>query len=296
MIVDIIAPASGSTAKETYKSYEFAKQIGLIPRISKDIHCANESFLANNDEYRINDFKRALYSDDSNIIWCLRGGYGTARIMNELIKLPKPTTNKILIGFSDITNLHILFNQFWGVPSLHAPVLLQVAAKIINDESVSLLKDFIFNGKLATYNDIKALNASAKCLSSDITGKIIGGNISIIQTTLATKWQIKTKDKLLFLEDVGIKGYALDRMLIHLKDSGIFDGLKAIIFGDITGVPEKNGDILTPIVIENFAKSLNLPVFKVNGIGHEKTNNPLMLNTDYQLLKGKDSFTLSPLK
>jgi muramoyltetrapeptide carboxypeptidase len=199
-------------------------------------------------------------------------------------------TKKIIIGYSDLTPLMVYFAQKYGWTAINAPMLKDFVLNNKSKQSYKSIIDFIKNKIKLSISDLKPLNNFAKSNFSknkEIFGKVIGGNITCIVSTIGTKWQIRTNDRILFLEDVNVFGYQLDRLLTHMKNSGIFDNVKAIIFGDFGDYDNKRGDNKDAInkcgankILKNFASSMNIPVYKSSKFGHQKDNLPIVLEAD----------------
>jgi muramoyltetrapeptide carboxypeptidase len=289
-IVDIVAPACGCTSDEIKMSVSVIESLGLKARIAEDI-VDDQAFIlcANSDKYRLAQMKDALTNNISKAVWCLRGGYGCARIIEELSKCKKPKKAKLFIGFSDITAIHLILNQQWKWATLHAPVLFQCGKNLVTKESQDSIKEIIFgNCDKAEFNNIEPLNAYAR-EDMSIYSSIVGGNLSLLQTSIGTSWHISGKNNIIFIEEVGERGYAVDRMLVHLKQAGIFDEAKAVIFGDFTGGVEADNISLNDMVINKFSNDIEIPVLKLQGVGHDKTNLALPLGSQAILRLGSNS-------
>jgi muramoyltetrapeptide carboxypeptidase len=282
-IVDIVAPASFSNIEEIEVAKKVLSTWGLVARfhINFDVY---HPFHSDEDEVRLNDLKRAILATDSKIIWCLRGGYGSARLLMGLAKMSKPKNEKLLIGFSDITSLHTFVNQAWNWKSILGPTISSFSNKKLSKVSLLDFKKIFFVNKNKRLLKLKPLNDRAHSLNKDINGVLAGGTLAIIQTTLGTPFQIDLKNKILVLEDVGERGYRVDRMLNHLVMSGVLKNVKAIIFGDFTGGEESNGANFVEFAIMRFALLQKVPVFKTNEFGHGKINRPLVLNKKSKIL------------
>ncbi len=113
---------------------------------------------------------------------------------------------------------------------------------------------------------------------SSLEGRVIGGNLCLATCTLGTALQIRPQEKILFLEDVDERGYRVDRMLMHLQQANVFEGVKALIFGDFVKGEEKDGTSLIWPVIQRFAKEISIPTFQLPGYGHGSENFPLPFN------------------
>lgn len=287
-IIDIIAPASKCTDDTFKQGLSWLKQHKFIPHFGKDI-VLSEDFFASSLKNQLADFKNAINNPDSDIIWCLRGGYGSMRLIPELKKLKKPKKKKIFLGFSDITALHLFLTQEWNWPTYHGPTLSQIAAK--NQKAVDTLEvlELFKTGKLKNhqFKNLIPLNKYAK-KDLEVTGKITGGNLKIVQTSLQTGYDIDTKNKIVFFEDVGERGYSIDRMLDQLYIAGkLKKNIKAVIFGDLSEGEEKDGNDLTNVAIRRFSERVDYPVLKGLPCGHTSLNRILPFNQQCTLSLGK---------
>ena len=215
-----------------------------------------------------------LARPDVKIILPIVGGYGSTEIMLEFLKM-KSKKQKTLVGFSDITALHILFNQQFKVPTIHGAVY----SPYFDIDSSSAIID-ILKGKTIEL----ALEPINNCVTKDeISGKVTGGNLTIFCNMIGTPLAPKTKGKILVSEDVNEKGYHVHRHLVHLKNAGLLNQVKAVVFGDFT-----KSDELVEASLENFCKFhiSHIPTFKLENIGHEKINTPFILGHKASIIAG----------
>lgn len=287
MLIDIIAPASHCSQKELEDAISWAKKNKLEVRIPKNI-IKSDVFFASELKNQLKDIKNAIYANDSQMIWCLRGGYGSMRLVNEMQKWKKPNKEKIFLGYSDITSLHLFFNQKWNWKTYHGPTFSYMPKKNQNAIDVTDVFDLITNQKIngTVINGLSPLNSHAK-KNNAIEGKIVGGNLRIVQSSFATPWEIKTKNKILFFEDVGERGYSIDRMLEQMSQAKVFDQALAVIFGDFSEGLEKDGKDLKEIALTRFAQKQKIPVFKNAPCGHGEINRILPMNQSVILEMGK---------
>ncbi len=265
--VRIIAPA-GMYPKDSWKRLEKMKEFlasnGFEVSVQEDIFSDPElPFYANTKEIRLKGLMRAIQSDNVDIIWAFRGGYGCGEIAEDCMDI-RPVGTKILIGFSDLTVLHVLFNQHYGIPSIHGMAILDRNPEAI-DDIIGLI-----NGEEQKLS-LVPMNNSARN-SAKIEAPLTGGNLTMVTTLIGTKLHPMTKGKILVLEDIAEQGYKIARMLNHLEKSGLTQGLAACILGDVTG-----GDEHVDFAIEQFAQNHPaLSVFRADGIGHGSVNHPLV--------------------
>lgn len=231
-----------------------------------------------NDKKRAESVKNALLNSENEVVWALRGGFGTANVVEilyedqEFIKsIKKRKSYPIVIGYSDITALHLFLSQEFGWKTIHGPVFKEIKEKQgsfkATNEILNGVKEIKFVG-LEPINDL-ARNSEV------ITGKLTGGNLSIIQTSIGTSWQIDAKDKILFLEDCHEKPYQIARVLNHLKAAGILDGVKAIIIGNLCDSSNYMSD-----TIKDFAQTVAIPIYSLDVFGHGVYNYPMVYNGD----------------
>ena len=268
-----VAPGSACNA-------QLLQDIQNIPklRLITNNHCFNNNttpFHSHSDDIRLQCLKDAILDQSNEVIWALRGGYGSAKLIRGLGKLEKPSKEKIFIGYSDITALHLFLSQKWGWKTVHGAGILELLDQKKNRSNFIKIAEIV-SGKVRTsqISGLSPVNLIAK-KTKKITGKLTGGNLTIVQTSIGTDWQIESKGKILFLEDLDVKPYQIDRMLNHLKQSNILDGVISIIFGSFNKDDEN-----TMQALAGFASNLDIPVFKTNKFGHEEINEPIIYNVD----------------
>uniref|UniRef100_A0AC34FJX9 LD-carboxypeptidase n=1 Tax=Panagrolaimus sp. ES5 TaxID=591445 RepID=A0AC34FJX9_9BILA len=274
--INVVAPAS-DVDEEKMEELKSIKSLNL--NIPQRCFSGNDSQIPlTSDEIRFSCLTEALFDDKTTVIWALRGGYSSAKLIPYLQKLfPKPKKEKYFIGFSDITALHLFFTQKWGWKTIYGSVISEIldTKKYDQQNFIKIAKIISGRESVPKITGLIPLNLNAKKLGTkNIVGKLTGGNLAVVETSLATKWQINAFGKILFLEDVNVEAYMVDRSLIHLKQAGIFDGVKAIIFGT---VGDDSDGILE--VLKNVSSALKIPAFKTDKFGHEHFNFPIIYNT-----------------
>lgn len=255
---------------------QFLHQEGYVARLADNL-LGPHDFLANSDEQRLAQLQQALTAPDSDIVWCVRGGHGTTRLMPFLMDLLKPNKPKLVVGFSDITTLHLWLNQVWHWPSLHGPMARQVALGLSDTRDVEALLR-LWRGDLANYclTELLPLNDFAKH-SPSLTGVTAGTCLSLLQTSLSTPWQLISKDKLVFIEDINEAAYKLDRLLVHLSNAGLWQQARAIILGDFGENFSISEQKQVHKVLQEFSHAQTVPVFSLKGFGHGPRNLPIPL-------------------
>lgn len=279
-VVDIVAPASFSDESILIQALSELNKWGLKVKTHINFE-AFHPFHSDDDDVRMNDLIHALSKSDSKVIWCLRGGYGSARLLEQLSKIKKINKNKILIGYSDITALHSLLNQKYKMTSIHGPMISSFSSKEFDQRCMKELKDILFSSPKSYKFELEPLNDLADLSKGVIKGSLTGGNLSVVQSLIGTKFEIKSQNKILVLEDVNERGYKLDRMLSQLKMSSSLKGCKAIIFGDFTKGDEPSGENFVDFALMRFALDVKIPVYRTNEFGHGNINRALVFNHSY---------------
>lgn len=252
--IGLIAPAGPlRDIKIEEIKYELNK-LGYKVKIGKSCYLSYKGYLSGKDEERALDLERMFLDKDVDAIICVRGGYGCTRIL-DLIDFTIIRDNpKIFVGFSDVTALHIAINQLSKLVTYHG-IMAATIKQWDNFTYESLIKALNFKEELIIENpnNKELISLYGGCCA----GLITGGNLSVIVSTLGTKYEIDTKNKILLIEEIGEYTYKVDKMLNHLQMSGKFNDCKGIIFGEFTNCQKafKNDeeilDILKEIAIKN---------------------------------------------
>ena len=231
--VAIIAPASPVDKTLIDKCVGSLKDLGL--EVVVGTSCLSEhGFLSGTDDIRANDINRMFADKNIKGIFAIRGGYGCARLLDLIdFKIIKKNP-KIFVGYSDITALHIAINQKSKLITYHGPMVSTELIKGLDEYSADYYKRFLFSRE--KINEIfNPVGCNLEIINDGIaSGQLIGGNLSLVCSSLGTKYEINTKNKILFLEEVDETPYKVDRMLLQLKQSGKFKDATGIILGAFT--------------------------------------------------------------
>ena len=285
--IAIVAPAG--ILKSKRKTIEAAqillKNWGLVPVLGP--HLFSESYhFAGTDVQRLKDLQWALDKPDVKAIWCARGGYGSMRIMDELNFETFKKNPKWLVGYSDVTALHNQLQNL-GYETLHAmmPVNMEEDAKA-NTASITSLKSALF-GTL-TKHSIEP-NKSNRMGSAN--GILTGGNLTLLAAQLGSGSQLDTRNKILFIEEIGEYKYQIDRMLQSLKRAGYFDYCNGVIVGDMMDIKANSPEWGNSIeeLIMNILDPYDFPVAFGIPAGHKPENRALIFgrSIDLNITKSK---------
>ena len=286
-VVDVVAPGFRCSTAQLENGIAFLERLGLVARVPPDLF-GEDLLCANTDAVRFAQLRKALFARDSRVVWCVRGGYGAIRIIPRLQALKPPRHPKLLVGYSDVTTVHQLLNMQWGWPSLHGPFLDRLGGFDVREEERVELHSVLFGGAPQTlFANLVPLNAAAR-RRQRIDSRLTGGNLTVLQSTLGTTLQ-RRPSGMLFLEDVGERGYRIDRIFEQLRQAGVLRNLKAILLGTFLGGAESDRSNLGPAVLERFAQSVSIPVLAGIEAGHGPYNRPVFLHTRAELRCGPDA-------
>ena len=276
-IIDIVATGSKCDQNILEKAVVYLEKRGFTPR-HVDVFFDDHPLYAAQDSVRMESLKQALYAEDSDFIWCLRGGCGTSRLIPHLLNLKEPNRKKTVIGFSDVTALHLFLTQNWGWSAIHGASLNFLVRNQSEPEIEAMMLDIVKDREVKIDLPIRALNDTAKS-TNFIEGNVTGGNLSLLQMSIGTKWQMDGTNKIIVIEDINLPPYRVAEILDHLLNAGVFNNAKAIIFGDFTCEDEKlNNDDLLEFLLNEFASGISTPVYAGLAIGHIANNHPIVLN------------------
>ncbi len=226
--------------------------------------------LAGTDEQRAADFQTQLDNPNIKAIWCVRGGYGTVRIIDLLDFTKFKQSPKWIVGFSDVTVLHSHLNTM-GYQSIHGIMPVSVKA---TEEAKESLRKALFGEHLEYTVPCENMNRLGKA-----KGELVGGNLSILYSLFGSVSAIDCTDKILFIEDLDEYLYHIDRMMMNLKRNGCLESLKGIIVGGMT----KMNDNEIPWgknaleIIDDVTKKYNIPIIYNFPAGHLADNHALIL-------------------
>lgn len=284
--IEVVAPASACSAKALAAGVAVLEEWGFRPRVSPGLF-EGSGIVAASDTSRYRALHHALRRPDSRLVWCVRGGYGSQRLLPRLARGAVPERRKLLVGFSDLTALHVFINQQWGWPTLHAATLAQLGSGRLSQRSLAELRRVVAGRTSRISVRLRPLNQAAGRTRS-IGGALVGGNLKTIQSLVGTPWGVRPAGCVLMLEDTGERGYAIDRMLVQLDQAGLLRGVRALVFGQFTGGREPDGRFTGTEVIARFAQRMRIPVLGGAPFGHHDTARavPLGLPATLELAPG----------
>jgi muramoyltetrapeptide carboxypeptidase len=265
--IGIAAPGRKVSIRDVEASRKVFEFWGMEVITSANLYSQNHSYLAGSDEDRLTDFQNLINDPDIKAIVCARGGYGTTRILDNLDFSSLTKKPKWIIGFSDVTALHLRLFKL-GIKSIHGtmPILFSKPESISSIES---LRDTLMDESVGISAIANKSNRTGK-----VTAPIIGGNLSLIVDSIGTAGDPNTDGKILVIEEIDEYTYKVDRMFMHLKRSGKLDNLAGLIVGHMTDIKEPElsfGETIEEIILSKVGHC-PYPVAFNYPIGHENPN------------------------
>ena len=295
--VAVVAPATNvSDPDDIRKAKEICNHYKLQAVFSNSLFDGS-GYRTKARKERANELNSFFEDKSINGILCIRGGYGSPEILDlldyELIR----NNPKVFAGYSDITAIHLAIQKFSRLVTFHSPVLLSS----FSDFTASSFEKSIFNNSTigVLQNPAQKIGIRqqfpVRTIKSGIAkGKLTGGYLSIISSLMGTPFEIDTKDKILFLEDVAEEPFRIDRMLNQLRLAGKFNQVKGIVFGFCSDCTMKSSpptwDLQLGDVLDKYFSSLSIPSFYGLMFGH--TNEQLTLPYSIEAILDADAGTL----
>lgn len=289
--VAIIPTARAITLEELQAGMALAESWGLKVRLGEGVDLKRFQQAGSAAE-RAADLDAALLDKEVKAIWCARGGYGTVHLLELLDMSILHRHPKWIVGFSDVTVLHSALNRI-GVSSLHAQMPFNIATK--SAACIATLKAALFGewpGSMITREGGHELDRAGTA-----EGELVGGNLSILYSLRGTPWDLDTRGKILFIEDLDELLYHVDRMVMNLKLGGLFKDLAGLVVGTMTDMHDKNPEdpfgLSAEAIVARAVAATNYPVCYDFPAGHITDNRALVLGQKAKLNVTRQGASLS---
>jgi len=268
--IGMVAPAGPAALSKVERAIEHITAMGYKVKAGKSVY-SRRGYLAGDDELRASDINDMFSNNEVSAIFCLRGGYGSQRILDMVDYQLIMNNPKIFMGYSDITALINAIYQKCSLVTFHGPMGGDFAGglgKQTKRAMKNILESIEPAGEIANPETPMAISEGRA------KGALVGGNLSIVAASLGTQYEIDTRGKILLLEDVLEEPYSIDRMLTQLRLAGKLKDAEGIVLGDWgksePQEPEKSLNLEE--VFEDIFKNIGKPVLKGLKIGHCKPN------------------------
>ncbi len=260
--IGIIAPSGPVTQSELQPAIELLEAKGYNVIQAPHIY-SRQDYLAGHDDLRLEDLHSVFHDQDIKAVICARGGYGVLRLLDKIDYGLIRKHPKIIVGYSDITALLLAIYKKTGLVTFHGPVLKEISGDRL--KNLDAFCDLASSSKHFSLN----LPDGEVLTSGRSKGLLIGGNLTLISHLIGTPFLPSLKGALLFIEERGEPLYRIDRMLSHLRLSGVLKDLGGLIAGqfvDCGDISEING------LLKDVTSNFNIPVFSGLPVGHAALN------------------------
>ena len=287
--IGLVCPAGYMPVEKVQTCLDVLQEWGYRVKIGKTVGGGSATYFSGTDEERLTDFQQMLDDDAIKAVLCARGGYGTGRIIDMIDFTKFRKQPKWIVGYSDVTVLHSHIYSHFYISTLHAPMAGAFNDDGFKNEFIRSLKNALEGKKLKYKCEVHDYNRKGEAV-----GELVGGNLALLAHLVGTDSDIKTRGKILFLEDVGEQLYNIDRMLHQLKRSGKLARLAGLIFGGFTESKDTERPFGNSIheILRDIVKEFDYPVCYDFPISHTDRNYALKIGVGYKLKVGKSKVTL----
>lgn len=261
---------SSPVAEDRIKpAIEAMEDLGLEVVLCESV-TSKHGYLSGKDEIRAKDINNMFKNKDINGIFVIRGGYGSARLLDMLDYKMIKNNPKVFVGYSDVTAIHNVLNEKCNLITFHGPMPSTEFYKGVDSYTMDCFKKNVFKCDSSRL----LINPSDQEIKTLVEGKaegrLIGGNLTLVCSSMGTPYEIDTKGKILFLEDIDEYPFRIDRMLVQLKQCGKFKDASGIILGAWTGctAPDIDKSLSLLEVFEELIVPENKPTIYNIACGH----------------------------
>lgn len=287
--IALVCPSGYMALEKAQTCIDVLQQWGYKVKVGTTVGSQSANYFSGTDEERLVNFQQILDDDEVHAVLCARGGYGLTRIIDYINFKKFKKDPKWVIGYSDITVLHSHIYSNYGIATLHSPMAAAFNDGGFNNQYVQSLKHVLAGKRIKYECATHEFNKKGEAV-----GELIGGNLAMLAHMVGTQSDIKTKGKILFLEDVGEYLYNIDRMMRQLKRSGKLNKLAGLIIGGFSDTKDTERPFGQTVyeIIQDVVKEYDYPVCFGFPVSHEKENYALMVGQGFKLKVGKSKVSL----
>jgi muramoyltetrapeptide carboxypeptidase len=274
---------------------------GLKPKFGKNVG-KRAGYLGGSIDERVADLHEMFADPAVDGVFAIRGGYGSAMLLDKIDFALVRKHAKVFLGYSDITALHLGMLKSAGLVTFHGPVVLSGFSDYTQEHFRRALFEAKPLGRLQNpeeKNKLRPRHHTRAIRGGKARGPLTGGNLSLVASLMGTPWEIETEGRILFLEDVGEQPYSMDRMLTQLRLGGKFKGIRGLVIGECSDCgprefqPSFESTFSLGEVMQNILGDLKVPVLTGLTIGH--TDDQLTLPMGVEAEVDADAGTLTIL-
>jgi muramoyltetrapeptide carboxypeptidase len=275
--VGLITPSTGVSDPDRLALAEgMVRHFGLKPKWGKNVR-KRSGYLGGSVAERVDDLHAMFTDHEVAGIFAIRGGYGSAQLLDHIDYGLIRANPKVFVGYSDITAMHLAITKKAGLVTFHGPV----AVSRFTDYTQRFFRKALFEtapvGAVTNPPESNTLRPSHPLRTvrpGRATGRLLGGNLTLISTTMGTPYEIETRGRILFIEDVGEEPYRIDRMLTHMKLAGKLEAAAGIVWGECADCrpndykPSFDSNFSLGEIVDSILGELKIPVLGGLTIGH----------------------------
>jgi muramoyltetrapeptide carboxypeptidase len=270
-LIGLVSPASTiADPSRIEKGVKYLEALGYHVTVGKNV-LKTYGYLAGEDAERVEDLHAMFANDEVKAIWCIRGGYGTPRLLRMLDYRLIARHPKIFVGYSDITALHLAMFRRSGLVTFHGPMLGVDMAGSMDPYSEERMWQILTSatrpGMIPFPDQTQVALAPGRA-----SGRMFGGNLALLVSQIGTRYLPDLKGALLYVEDIGEEPYRVDRMLVQLLNAGIFRLVKGLLVGQFSDCEPRDATkptLTLTRVLEEAAAYAGVPVMGGVPFGHD---------------------------
>ncbi|MBO4991724.1 MAG: LD-carboxypeptidase [Firmicutes bacterium] len=268
--VGLVCTSSCVSAQRVEECVNTVKALGYQVKLADNLAINYGGYMAGSGQARGQWVNRMFGDPEVDAIFCIRGGDGSSRIMEYLdydLILQNP---KIFVGYSDVTNLHLALTQNCGLVTFHGPMVSSNMVDDFDEETKASLYSFLNGEGTVTFQnpkgkEIRVLH-EGRC-----SGRLTGGNLSLLSASIGTPYQVDTKGAILFIEEVCEPMSKIEKWAYHLRNAGLLKQCSGIILGQFTKVTNEECPEYDVIrCLSDVFEGLDIPVVYNVESGHGK--------------------------
>jgi muramoyltetrapeptide carboxypeptidase len=266
--VMLVSPSGPTRPERVARGIELLTSWGLRVRTAPNAF-ARRGYLAGTDADRLTDLNLALRDPTVRCVFCTRGGYGAQRVVDGVDMAAVRADPKLVVGFSDITALHLALWRGARLATLHAPGAAWADERTGPDSARSLREALMstHDVRVAVRPDEETAAVRVDPGTGPAHGTLLGGNLCLLAATLGTADQPDLRGAILFLEEIAEPPYKVDRMLVQLRRSGVLDGVAGVAIGQFTDCADDWAVPVAHVLTEELGR-LGVPVLGGLPVGH----------------------------
>ena len=268
--IGMIATSSDTETSRVRACVKFLEEMGYKVKAADNLDSNYGGYMAGTGEVRGQWVNRMFADPEVDAIFCIRGGDGSSRIMEYLDYDLIRKNPKIFLGYSDVTNLHLGLNQNCGLVTFHGPMVSSNMVDSFDEETRDSLFEALNADETFEFRNPKGFPIEV-LKEGKATGQLIGGNLSLLSASIGTPYEMNTKDKIVFIEEVCEPISKIEKWAYHLRNAGKFRDCRGVILGQFTKIVNEDMPEFDSICcMKDVLEGIDIPVMYNVQSGHGK--------------------------